>query len=374
MTDETTTWPTIGAFADSVDRALTEVRAVLTVEDYLAMGIDEESAEVMASQAAREAANGTPDARESIRAAIDAVEAAVASRECTLSGRWNCSLPAGHDPEVQPCVKTCVNHFWKRTGESDEVCGIEPALAKFGHLCGPCFGRARRQLRDLIEVLPFIRSQVQPSMESARGPRVSGTREAPIPLNAQAVEDSHDLFQRVNEWMAQFDESLGLGASLVMLTWYRRSGERLPDFWADEYAARLVMTDLAAWYETHERRIVSGLPPLTVKAWTEDIADIGREFRGRYKLTAPRERVVSPRRCPECEEYAVAAEVGLGHQLYVWCQHCGTVIDAAEHAPDFKAAERAATVTISLPCEQGKHKQCGWAECPCDCHHEHRAA
>ncbi|QJU52946.1 hypothetical protein SCB71_06395 [Herbiconiux sp. KACC 21604] len=343
----------------------------LTAEQYMALGYDEESALQEAAYAARTAANSPEVDPEGIDAQIAAVEAAVASRVCTLSGRWGCTLPAGHTGD---CVKTCVNHFWKRLGEGTEMCPIEPAYVKFGHLCGPCFGRLKGRLRELVTILPHIRSMVTPSLGAGDGPRVSGTKEQPLPMNATAVEDSHDLFERVNEWMAQFNESLGLGVSLATLTWMRRSGDSIPVAWADEYGSKLAMLDIATWYETHELTIVSALPPLTVKAWWDDLDDMTRQYRARYKLTDGRQRVPIAPACTECGEREVEVRADGGRLIDVRCRHCETVFNAREHKAIFDAAERAVTLVISLQCDQGHHKQCRWVDCPCGCHEKSVAA
>lgn len=368
MTDETT-WPSIGAFADSVDRALTEVRAVLTVEDYIAMGIDEESAAVMASQAAREAANPVVLAPVVTLADIEASVAARDADDCGLRGRWGCSLPAGHDGD---CIKTCINHFWKRLGEGTESCPLEPALARYGHLCGPCFGRARHKLHETVDILAFIRSQVPPAMESARGPRVSGTREAPIPMNAQASDDSHDLFGQINYWMGNLAEALGIRPPLVTITFQRRTGESLPPFWGDPFGASVAMENIVDWYEGHERSIVRDLAPLTVLAWCGFIDDVVHEFRSRYRMAPTRPRRARPRVCPVCGEPTVTADFGR-FSADVSCSHCGHVVPPAEQDAFVSWGESTNPPALSLACDRGRHNQCGWVDCPCTCH-DHRAA
>ncbi|WP_382307321.1 hypothetical protein [Herbiconiux sp. UC225_62] len=370
MTEEATTWPTIAAFIDTAETALTTQQHFY--RQYIADGMPEDTAEILSIEAASGAFKAPRTASRFTDEEIAAVEAAVAARDCVKQGRWGCSLGAGHDGD---CLKTCVNHFWRRLGEGSETCSIEPARARFGHLCGPCFGRAQSDMLQTPQLIAHIRSLVVPSMESARGPRVSGTRDAPIPLRPEPVEDADELYAQVVNWVISFARQLGImpPPSVLPVLTAEQDAVRLPVYGWNPEAAEWLLRDAAVWYELHETRIVTTLPPLTVKAWCEDIGSIVRHYRSKYPQAERAKRKPERRPCEVCQSVAVVVEF-FPTGWHVACTHCGNVVPAEQHDEAVDWAQTSIPQRLSLACDRGRHKSCASFNCTCDCHTERTAA
>lgn len=345
-------------------------------KQYLEQGIDEDSAAVLAGWAAR----GRLVRPEADRTLTDEQIAAETARRaalaCERSGRYGCSLLRDHDGD---CVLLCAAHPFRMAAlqpADGESCEIEPVPARYGHLCGPCYGRARHMLHQAPQLLAHIRSQVVPSMESARSPRVSGTKDAPIPLRADPVNDADDLYAQVVNWVVSFARQTGTRppAAATAFLKVQADAERLPSWARDGASAYTLMEDLVRWYEQHELTIVTALPPLTVRAWCDDIGTIIGAYRSRYPQADRPQRRAAPRECPVCGEQAVRAEY-YAAGVQVECGHCGHVIPEAEHDKFVDWAETtSAPRALSLACDRRRHHLCGWVDCGCTCHTNREAA
>lgn len=339
--------------------------------DYLAAGIPEDTAAVLARHAAAGTLGNAKVDTESVEREIAAHSARLAALVCERFGRFGCSL---HRDHLGDCVKLCAVHPFRPIDDDGESVTIAPVYARFGHLCGPCYGRARHNLQQAPQLLAHIRSQVVPSMESARGPRVSGSREAPIPLRPDPVDDADDLYAQLVNWIVSFARQTGVRppASAVAFLNLDADAVRLPSWARDQASAYTLADDLVRWYEQHETTIVSKLPPLTVKAWCEDIGTIVGAFRSRYPQADRKPRQAKARECPTCGEHAMHAEF-YAAGVQVECAHCGEIIPEDQHDQYVDWAEKTPMRAISLACDRGKHHICGWIDCPCDCH-ERKAA
>ncbi|QJU54363.1 hypothetical protein SCB71_14550 [Herbiconiux sp. KACC 21604] len=362
--------------AETINQAMRRFRTEADLfQQYIAQGIDEDSAAILAGWATRGRPQNAGTAAGLSDAEIDAEIARRASRVCELSGVHGCSLGAHHDGD---CILLCAAHPFGLVGtQTDLVDGAEwsditPIEARYGHLCGPCFGRARNDLHQAPQLLAHIRAQVVPSMGSARGPRVSGTREAPIPLRPDPVDDADDLYAQVVNWIVSFARHTSARPPATAIAFLKASTDaaRLPSWARDQASAFTLMDDLVRWYEHHGLTIVTALPPLTVKAWCDDIAQIIGSFRSRYPQAPRKPRQGAKRECPTCGErevspkfYAAGTEVS--------CDHCGETIPAAEHDDYVDWAET--TPVRSLSCDRGRHQQCASFNCACECH-DQRAA
>jgi hypothetical protein len=330
--------------------------------EYRAQGVPEDTAEILAHDFAtgRVFVPPAPDVDELIAAA----EARAEARVCLLRGRHRCTLHRGHNGD---CVELCAVHPFGVVEADDEMCAIVPVEARHGHLCGPCYGRARNDLHQVPQLLAHIRGQVVPSLESARGPRVSGTREAPIPLRPDPVDDADDLYASVVNWIVSFARQTGTRPPATVIAFLKASTDaaRLPSWARDQASAYTLADDLVRWYEAHELQIVTALPPLTVKAWCEDIGAIVGSFRSRYPQADRKPRQARPRECPTCGEHAVVA-VFYAAGVEVSCAHCGEVFPESQHDDLVDWAETLSA--RSVPCSRGRHKQCESFHCACDCH------
>ncbi|WP_291053687.1 hypothetical protein [Herbiconiux sp.] len=368
--DDPTTWPNVTAFVESVEQGLdTEAGHYARLR---AQGIPEDTAEILAHELATGMlpAPVEPDVDELVAARAAKREA----QQCHRRGRDRCTLGVGHDGE---CFEHCAAHPFglvdiATDGYLADWCDIVPIEARYGHLCGPCFGRARNDLHQAPQLLAHIRGQVVPSLESARGPRVSGTREAPIPLRPDPVDDADDLYAAVVNWIVSFARQTGTRPPATAIAFLKASTDaaRLPSWARDQASAYTIMDDLVRWYEHHDLAMVTALPPLTVRAWCEDIGAIVGSFRSRYPQAPRKPRQASKRVCPTCGERAVGTKF-YAAGVEVSCDHCGEVIPPEQHD---EFVDWAGTTPVrSLACDRRRHKQCDSFHCACECH-EQRAA
>jgi hypothetical protein len=229
----------------------------------------------------------------------------------------------------------CINHPWLVVSEDDDVCVIAPNVeARFGCLCGPCYGRVRWMLRQTPQLVAHIRAQVTPTVQAAAyGAKVGGTPERRLPMREQAVEDADDLFSQLANWMLTFADVLHVTGPYATLP-YRGEEDgatRLPPFALDQAGAHRAVENLVEWYEKRELAIVTATAPLDVRAWIDDLTEYTGRLHGRYPDAPRKPRSAKPRVCPVCEERAVVATF-LAAGAEVACTHCGWTAD--EHEVD----------------------------------------
>jgi hypothetical protein len=307
----------------------------ITQQDYVAQfirdGMPEDTAEILAAEIASGAlvpgAPGDVDEQEQEQIRVT-VAAIVAPPSCRRSGLFGCHLGASHDGD---CLELCAIHPFTSTTADDEACELVPVPARYGHLCGPCYGRIRHQLRQTPQLISHIRSLVAPSIESARGPRVSGTPDRRLPIREQAVEDADDLFSMLVNTMIKLAADIDSLPPYAALP-YR--GEEagaagLPPFALEQRAAHAAVENLVQWHEKRELRIVTLLRPDLLRAWHDDLADYVSTLYGRYPEAPRKLRQAKPRLCPVCEELEVRA-VFLAAGAEVRCTHCGWTADQTE--------------------------------------------
>lgn len=206
--------------------------------------------------------------------------------------------------------------------------------ARFGCLCGPCYGRIRWMLRQTPQLVAHIRAQVTPGVQAAAyGAKVSGTAERRLPMREQAVEDADDLFSQLANYMLGFAEVLHVTGPYATLP-YRGEEDgatRLPPFALDQAGAHRAVENLVEWYEKRELAIVTASDPDDVRAWHDDLAEYTGRLFGRYPQAPRKPRAARPRLCPVCGELEVRA-VFLAAGAEVSCSHCGWTAD--EHEVD----------------------------------------
>lgn len=208
--------------------------------------------------------------------------------------------------------------------------GCAPAEARYGNLCGKCFGRTRFLLGQTPDLIAHILPQVIPSMAIASGERVSGGGfKAPLPLQAQALEDANDLYAQLMNWMISHARSNGLRPPVLALGYARLDDDArgLPS-WSTPATARDYVQSLADWYGKHEL-VIAGGPPASVQAWVDDLGEMLRTLNGRYPQAPRRTQPAAPRPCEICEQREVRA-TWHGETVEVRCSACGWSVPDAE--------------------------------------------
>lgn len=221
----------------------------------------------------------------------------------------------------------CVVH--EAYAADDTPTEIPPA--RFGPLCGHCYGRTRWMLRQTPQLIAHIRSHVAPGVQAAAyGAKVSGSKERRLPIREQAVEDADDLFSQLGNWMLTFAKALGVTGPYSTLPYDGEQGvTRLPPFALEQGPAFRAVENLVEWYERRELRIIEGTPRDDVRVWYQDLAEYTSTLYARYPEAPRRPRDAKPRVCPVCESTAVRA-VFLAAGVEVRCSHCEWTADPTE--------------------------------------------
>jgi hypothetical protein len=178
--------------------------------------------------------------------------------------------------------------------------GCAPAEARYGHLCGKCFERVS-----------------------------GGGFKAPLPLQAQALEDANDLYVQLMSWMISHARSNGLRPPVLALGYARldQDAQGLPS-WSTPATARDYVQSLVDWYGKHEL-VIAGGPPASVQAWVDDLGEMLRTLNGRYPQAPRRTQPAAPRPCDVCEQREVRA-TWHGDIVEVRCSACGWSVPDAE--------------------------------------------
>lgn len=184
--------------------------------------------------------------------------------------------------------------------------------------------RTKRHLQAAPDMVAHILTLVKPGIGGQGGDKVSGTRETPLPLNAQALEDANNLYAQLVNWAISHARALGVLPPSVALGWHRRD-EDCDGFpsWAKISDAAALTNDIADWLVMGADKI-EDLP--AAGDYHEDIQTIFGPMLGRYQR-APRRRTTSAETCDVCGRVTVVVNfTDDGTDATVACTYCGHVI------------------------------------------------
>lgn len=233
--------------------------------------------------------------------------------------------------------------------------------------------RARRALQQAPEAAAHIRSLLEPS--DGRTERGAVFAVMTTPLHTGEADDADDLFARLVEWALFWADTLEVqppaSGVAAWQGWNEAAGETVVrGFKAGTTVegARMLMRLQTLWLLTHHEKI-SGHE--SAEVYQDDVAELVRTVRGRYGLTAVRERMVRPRPCPTCGEAGVRAwwptEDVL--QVEIVCEFCHAPVEATRPSEMLRwVAPVAEGVVLSEACAEGLHEVCEAVACECECH------
>ena len=190
--------------------------------------------------------------------------------------------------------------------------------------------RARRSLLEAPELILFIRLLVTPRLGGQQDglPRPA-SKNAPLPLRAEAVDDTDDLFARLLEWVDYWAAAFKTPAPSIAQVHRSKTGEPAgfrSSTTADGAAA--LTKQLTLWLLARHDLIAQDNAGLV---YFEDIAEMAWKLRGRYPMTPRAPRGVIDRPCPVCDQFAYGAswtgESATDFELR--CSHCEHTEDAA---------------------------------------------
>lgn len=212
-----------------------------------------------------------------------------------------------------------------------EGTGVEPELSLRMRQA-----RAKSHLYQAPQLVTHILSLVVPTIGNAPGPRVSGSRDTPLPLNARAMEDANDLYGQLVNWSTLYARKLRIAPPASVLAWARtdRDCEGFPS-WSTTADSIELLRDVTRWLIAVGDRIAK-LPAAT--DYFDSVKDLVSPLISRYP-TAPRAIRYATRPCPVCTKRTIIVdfdartplgyEDGLNYEVVttvVACTHCGHVV------------------------------------------------
>lgn len=199
--------------------------------------------------------------------------------------------------------------------------------------------RAAAHIHDAPDLTVHVLDQVAPGGTSQTGPRVGGSKDLPINLNATAYEDAMRVYELLASWSISHARTIAREqASRMqppgsMLAYVERDEDptRWPGWAQSRWARYSLIADLVAWLEANDAAIAD----LEVaETYWDDVDDVIRRISNRYPRK-PRRPRLPRRRCEACEERTM--QVFFAQQVLdseVKCTRCGHRLEG----PDVTAA------------------------------------
>jgi hypothetical protein len=180
--------------------------------------------------------------------------------------------------------------------------------------------RTRRHLEQTPDLVAHMLSLVAPQAGTTKyAPRVSGSKDPGLPLNARALEDANNLYAQLVNWAISHAHTLEVKPPSISLAWARKQVDcdGFPS-WATVSDAAELTFDIADWLVMGGEKI-SHTP--SAEVYFDDVHDIVNPLYGRYQWAQTRQ-VVSAVTCPVCDNRTVIVDFD-AEPLSVACTFCG---------------------------------------------------
>lgn len=191
--------------------------------------------------------------------------------------------------------------------------------------------RARRRLLEVAGLVAYVRTLVVPAMGGASdGMPRAASKTAPLPLRADAVDDSDDAYARLLEWVSYWARELATEPPVAVQVKWRAKDE--PDGFragTTPAGAGLLVKLVTTWLLTHQDRIVVHA---SAQAYLDDVADMVWKLRAKYPRAPRPERGVLERPCPVCDRFTFGASwpgEAAVDEFELVCSFCGHTEQAA---------------------------------------------
>lgn len=183
--------------------------------------------------------------------------------------------------------------------------------------------RTRALLGAAPALVLHVLMQVAPGGGSQGAP-VSGTKEVPLPLNVQALEDANAVYAGLMKWTIGHSRALRVQPPAIALG-YARAEEPPRGFpsWAQPTDAHAMVHSLVDWLVAYEDAIATRAD---VAVYWDDVHDIVDPVLKRWPVVR-RRPFTSSRPCPLCQKQTLI----VGHDeetdvVSVACTYCGHVV------------------------------------------------
>ncbi|GAA0960266.1 hypothetical protein [Frigoribacterium faeni] len=219
--------------------------------------------------------------------------------------------------------------------------------------------RARRSLVEAPGLIAYVRTLITPGLGGASdGMPRPASRTAPLPLRADAVDDTDDVFARLLHWVSYWAGVYQTAPPSTMQVHWAQDGE-ITGFRASTTpeGAGALTQQATLWLLARHDLITTHDTGMT---YFEDVADMMRDLRGRFPRAPRPPRGVLDRPCPVCDQYAFGA-TWTGNsveQFELRCSKCEHTEDAAS----FIKAGRVRELLHELREEHAEPKSEWWSK------------
>jgi hypothetical protein len=193
------------------------------------------------------------------------------------------------------------------------LCPGEPRPATTGHVCDPC----RLPLPGILDDIATLHGQLdlRPATGSA-GPRVSGSRDAPLPLNVDALDLGASA--RVNGVHDDHGDQIGYPAVASLLDQWVRDWRDMRLAECRERLPGTSVPQLASWLRGRLDWACDHHP--AIDEFVAEMRSLRMILRSACGLTEPRpERLVTP--CSYCAQLTLVRVHG-DHDRPIRCRAC----------------------------------------------------
>ncbi|ROP78313.1 hypothetical protein EDF18_0959 [Frigoribacterium sp. PhB107] len=201
--------------------------------------------------------------------------------------------------------------------------------------------RARRRLLEADGLVAYIRTLVVPPLGGASdGMPRAASKTPPLPLRADAVDDTDDTYARLIEWVSYWAGQLTTEPPVALqVKWAAKDEPAGFRAGTTPAGAGLLVKMLTTWLLTRQDQIL-GQP--AAQEYLDDVADIVWKLRSKYPRAPRPERGVLERPCPVCDRFTFGATwpgQAAVEEFELVCSFCGHSEAAAAFIRDGRVRE-----------------------------------
>lgn len=203
-----------------------------------------------------------------------------------------------------------------------DVCtGCQPAPARYGRLCGPCYSRIRYWLRYGHELVMHAFTQRTPGLGSSltQTDRVDSSRTWQLPFNEAAVTATDLFFGQLADVVKNHASELHIAPPGFLFDRWRRDQD-VPGFPKDTDLGKadVLLSELIRFELAHGSKIAA---LDTIVVWYEELSDMVRTLRGQFPIDPPpvRPRTVP---CPVCDQHRLVIRRTVDDVETIRCDYC----------------------------------------------------
>lgn len=208
------------------------------------------------------------------------------------------------------------------------VCTKRRLAPEQRQVCQPC----RTRLADHLAAIPDLAGQLSEALEpgTSHGQRVTGSREAPLPLRIDVLDLSLPGARPAPVHDPHGDQGGMLPVAARLDQWVRDWRDSL---WPDHRLPAPTVAGLADWLR-HRLDVACDRHP-AVDEFADEMRQVVADLRGVLGLRRLRHRLPAP--CPDCDmrtlyrdDGADYVECGMCHRLWTEAEYARLVIVAVE--------------------------------------------